>query len=101
MIIDYIIHLYIKWTGKRIDYDWYLTTKHWKRIRKKAIKNADYHCQLCGTYRGKFNVHHNRYYDSGGNSILFNEKKSDVIYVCERCHKTIHYYIWNKNKKAS
>lgn len=103
MIIDYIIHLYIKWTGKRIDYDKYLNSKHWKRIRTKIIKRADYHCQLCGTYRGTFNVHHNRYYDNKGNSILFHEKPSDLIYVCSKCHSVIHKFIYKpkENRKAS
>ncbi|MZK53315.1 hypothetical protein [Clostridium beijerinckii] len=100
ILIDYFMHLYLKWTHKRIDYNLYLKTSHWKRVSHKAIKRANYHCQLCGTYKGVFNVHHNRYYDNKGNSILFHEKPSDLICVCNRCHKTIHHYIWNNIKKA-
>lgn len=94
ILIDYFMHLYLKWTHKRIDYNLYLKTSHWKRVSHKAIKRADYKCMLCNSRKYPLVVHHNNY------DNLFWEKKSDLICVCNRCHKTIHYYIWNNIKKA-
>jgi 5-methylcytosine-specific restriction endonuclease McrA len=96
MILDYFMHLYLKYSHKRINYDDYLKTKHWKRIKYKTMKRADYKCQVCGTRKYSLEVHHNNY-----DNNLFWEKKSDLICVCAKCHRTIHYYIWNNIKKAS
>lgn len=85
----------MKYSKKKIDYNLYLTTNHWKKVRRKAIKRADYKCQICSSRKGTLTVHHNNY------ECLFWEKPKDVICVCTRCHKTIHYYIWNNIKKAS
>jgi 5-methylcytosine-specific restriction endonuclease McrA len=103
IILDYLMHLYIKFTHKRIDYQLYLKTSHWKKIRCKAIKRADYKCQICSNRHEELHVHHNTYYDSKGNSILFWEKPSDLICVCEKCHSVIHSYIYvpKSKRKAS
>lgn len=84
ILVDYIKHLYLKWTGKRIDYDLYLMSKHWKKTRRKAIKRADYKCQLCGTRKDTLQVHHNSYKN------LYWEKKSDLIVLCRKCHAKHH-----------
>jgi 5-methylcytosine-specific restriction endonuclease McrA len=98
MIIDYLKHLYLKITGKRIDYDLYLGSKHWKRTRLKAIKRSDYKCQVCGTRKRTLNVHHNNY-----DNNLYWEKKTDLIVVCDRCHSMIHKFIYKpkENRKVS
>lgn len=92
MILDYIKHLYIKITGKRIDYNKYLSSKHWKRTRAKALKRAKYKCQLCGRKKCTFNVHHNNYKN------LYWEDKSDLIVLCTRCHTMFHSYIRRRGK---
>lgn len=94
LIVDYIIHLYLKWTGKRIDYQKYLNSKHWKRTKYKIMKKSDYKCQICSSRVGSLHIHHNRYYDNNSNSILYWEKSSDLICVCSKCHKIIHTYIY-------
>ena len=86
MIIDYIKHLYLKITGKRIDYDVYLTTKHWKKVSEKAKKRAKNKCSICG-YKSNLVVHHNSY-------NLYHESKSDLVCLCGRCHTLVHSYIW-------
>lgn len=85
LLIDFIKHLYLKWTKKRIDYDLYLMSKHWKKTRAKAVKRADYKCQLCGTRKDKLQVHHNCY------DRLYWEKKSDLVVLCRRCHANYHH----------
>lgn len=49
MIADFFKYLYYKHTDNRINYTKYLMSKHWKKTRAKAVKRADYKCQLCGT----------------------------------------------------
>jgi 5-methylcytosine-specific restriction endonuclease McrA len=102
-ISDFFRHLYLKYTGKRVDYDLYLHTPHWKHTSTKAIKRADYKCQVCGTRKYTLNVHHNCYYDNNSNSILYWEKRTDLIVVCNRCHKVIHKYIYvpKENRNVS
>jgi predicted HNH restriction endonuclease len=94
ILIDYFIHLYLKYTGKRINYDKYLNSKHWKRTRYKAIKRADFKCSICGTRKDILNVHHNNY-----NNVLYWEKSSDLICVCSRCHTVIHKFIYKPKEK--
>lgn len=84
MITDFFKYLYYKHTKKRVDYTEYLRTKHWKKTRLKAIKRADYKCQLCGTREYSLNVHHNSY------NNLYHEKKSDLIVLCRVCHARHH-----------
>lgn len=103
LITDYIKHLYLKYTHKRIDYDLYLQTKHWKNTRYKAIKRANYKCSLCGSRKYTLEVHHNSYYDEKFNNILYWEKQSDLICLCSKCHGFVHTYIYKpkENRKAS
>lgn len=99
LITDYIKHLYLKYTHKRVDYDFYLTTKHWKFTRLKAIKRANYKCSLCGSRRYTLEVHHNSYYDEKLNNILYWEKQSDLICLCSRCHSVYHKIIYIPKSK--
>lgn len=84
VITDYFTHLYYKYTKKRIDYQLYLNSKHWKRTRLKAMKRAEWKCQLCGTRKDTLQVHHNCYKN------LYWERKSDLIVLCRKCHAKHH-----------
>ena len=64
-------------------YDEYLSCDHWNAIRMDKIEESDFKCQLCGN-EDKLNVHHNNY------DNLFMEAKSDLIVLCESCHKKFH-----------
>lgn len=66
-----------------MNHDDYLKTKHWQRVRKRALKRADNHCQLCNSVYD-LNAHHNSYERIG------RERKSDVVVLCMRCHKHYH-----------
>lgn len=97
MLIDYIIHLYLKYTHKRIDYCKYLKSRHWKKVKRKALKRSDYKCQVCSSRNGTLITHHNNY------KCLYNEHSHDIIVVCSRCHEMIHTYIYvpKSKRKAS
>ena len=61
----------------------YLKSQYWQAIREKALKNADYRCQLCNSQEN-LNVHHRTYTNKG------NEKLEDLIVLCNECHKIFH-----------
>lgn len=67
-----------------IDYTHYLTTSHWKEVRREALHRAGHKCQLCGKNNRRLNVHHNAY------DTLWNESHQDVVVLCEPCHKKHH-----------
>lgn len=64
-------------------YDEYLKTNHWQKIRQKMYAESENSCQLCGR-RALLNVHHNNY------ECLGVEKSTDLIVLCEPCHKHHH-----------
>lgn len=68
---------------KTMPYKQYLQTDEWKETRMKALRRADFKCQLCGG-GGLLNVHHNNYKNRG------NEQTADLITLCADCHKTYH-----------
>lgn len=75
--LDYIQKL------KEMPYKEYLETDHWKSKRKRALKRANYKCQLCSS-KESLQVHHNTYKNRG------NEKDEDLIVLCENCHSKYH-----------
>lgn len=66
------------------DYDKYLRSKHWKKIRKKALDRAQYQCQLCASKDAVLDVHHNNYNNIG------KEEEKDLIVLCRPCHRKFH-----------
>ena len=75
--LDYIQEL------KTMPYQEYLQTEHWRNKRKRALKRANYKCQLCSS-KENLQVHHNTYDNRG------NEKDEDLIVLCEICHGKFH-----------
>ena len=69
---------------KEMPYKDYLNTSEWKAKRKKALKSADYKCQLCHADNVELNVHHNNYERRG------EEKSDDLIVLCKKCHAKHH-----------
>lgn len=67
-----------------MDYDMYLLTEHWVKIRRDALKRAGWRCQICNTDKG-LNVHHRTY------EHLWNEEISDLTVLCFACHSRHHH----------
>jgi ribosomal protein L44E len=73
-------------------YTHYLTSHHWRRLRKQAMARANYRCMQCGvedpnqdTKRGtRLQVHHHTYERIGA------EHLEDLAVVCGRCHQAEH-----------
>lgn len=62
------------------DYDAYLKSERWQRLRSFKLKKAEYQCQMCGENRVKLEVHHNSYKNIGC------EAEKDLIVLCSDCH---------------
>jgi len=62
----------------------YLQTQHWQNRRKRALRRAEYTCQLCNDGDGILHVHHKTYENLGC------EEDNDLIVLCENCHQTFH-----------
>jgi hypothetical protein len=69
---------------RKKEYDDYIDSDHWKKIRTEALERANYKCQLCGKTHGQLHVHHNNYKNLG------NEKPSDLFVLCGYCHSKYH-----------
>lgn len=67
----------------RVDYEDYLQSDHWKKVRSNALKRAQKRCQLCSS-RKRLEVHHNTYANLG------HESPADVIVLCHQCHGKHH-----------
>jgi predicted HNH restriction endonuclease len=73
----------------RRTYSDYLKTGHWLAIKKKKLRQTRFMCEECGG-KERLQVHHKRYKNNKGKSILYNERMRDLIVLCENCHKRIH-----------
>lgn len=68
---------------ERIDYDEYMNSKQWRRIRKWVLTFWGNKCALC-TSSIRMSVHH-RTYERLGKELL-----TDLIALCGRCHNVHH-----------
>tara|TARA_R110000851_G_C12777594_1_gene534934 strand:+ start:47 stop:589 length:543 start_codon:yes stop_codon:yes gene_type:complete len=67
-------------------YQSYLKTKEWYKIRNLSLKYSEYKCSRCGNSEN-LQTHHLNYNNLG------NEEISDLITVCNSCHKKFHKII--------
>lgn len=70
-----------------MDYEDYLLSDHWKVIKKRKIKQANYQCEVCGEDEIMLQVHH-KHYDNLGC-----EKDEDLAVLCPHCHQDVHKII--------
>lgn len=75
-LLNYLVRKY------KIDYKEYLLSDHWVEF-SFYIKNKINSCQLCSS-KTKLQLHHNNY------DCLYNEKESDVVVLCKKCHEKFH-----------
>lgn len=58
----------------------------WDVIRKKAYKNAEGRCQICGRKVARLEAHERWVYDEESKT----QKLSEIVAVCHSCHSVIH-----------
>lgn len=67
----------------------YLRSPHWKKLRRRALMYAGHKCITCGS-KVRLEVHHLRYVDERGKSILWHERMSDLAVLCHKHHRGFH-----------
>jgi len=70
-------------------YEEYIKSDKWKTIAEETKRLAGYKCQVCNSADKTLYAHHRTYARQGS------ELQSDLICLCEDCHKLFHDY---KNK---
>ena len=68
-------------------YNDYLQSDHWKQLRLSVLKRANFKCERCASDKiitDAHHVHHINYRN------LIDVGMTDLMAVCERCHKKIH-----------
>lgn len=69
----------------RAEYEEYLQSNQWQSKRRQKAEEQNYFCQKCHKKVLKgFHIHHLTY------KRLKNERLSDLMFLCEDCHKTFH-----------
>lgn len=63
--------------------DVYRATIHWEERRQLALEHGGFICESCGS-TGILQIHHLSY------AHLFNEPNSDLMVLCNPCHKVCH-----------
>lgn len=70
----------------KIKYEDYLKSKEWKTKREKIAQERNYICEKCKKQIIKgYHIHHINYDNFG------NEKESDLMFLCKKCHEKIHH----------
>lgn len=72
-------------------YENYIVSDKWKARRKEILARDNYTCKQCGSH-DYLQVHHINY------KRLEYELDSDLVSVCQECHKRIHKH-YGKNAK--
>lgn len=68
------------------EYRTYLKSDTWNKLRKEAVKRDRHRCVRCG-YIGNLQVHHINY---NGIYENFNFSVSQLVTLCNECHKDEH-----------
>ena len=80
------LEIYYEMLNDKQDYHEYIKSPEWKEVSRQAKERAGYRCQLCNRSGDDKSLHtHHRTYDR-----LFFELESDLIVLCESCHKKLH-----------
>ena len=74
------------------DYQIYLQSDHWKKLRQLKINHVGYKCQDCGNQKD-IQVHHLKY------RKIYNVKLNDLLVLCRTCHVKRHKKINLKSTK--
>ena len=80
------LEVYREMLNEKLDYQEYIKSPEWQETSKKAKERVNYHCQLCNREGDDttLHTHHNNY------ERLGLEFDSDLIVLCNSCHKKHH-----------
>lgn len=75
---------------RQMPYASYLQTRHWARMRRRALERAHFRCEGCPTRSRVLDVHHLTY------ARLGCELPDDLMVLCRPCHDFEHN--WDVNQ---
>lgn len=75
-----------EWLQQKSPYYDQLETPQWKSYREFIFTVRGRKCEICGNEK-KLNIHHVKYIS---NRFAWEYLPSDVLVVCESCHRNIH-----------
>lgn len=75
-----------EWSKKRSPYHDQLEMPQWKSYREFILAVRGRKCEICGNEKN-LNIHHVKYIN---NRFAWEYLPSDVLVVCESCHRNIH-----------
>lgn len=67
----------------REEYNAYILSEQWRRIRINVLARADGKCEACEIHRAYLEVHHLHY------KTFKNESLTDLVACCPECHKLL------------
>jgi 5-methylcytosine-specific restriction endonuclease McrA len=79
---------------RREEYQKFLKSEEWAKIRADVIMLAEYKCEMCGFRPKVFQVHHLNYDKPWGQ-----EEPGDLACLCGRCHDKEHGKPRRRRKK--
>jgi HNH endonuclease len=63
----------------------YLKSEKWQALVEIVARRAEYRCERCESDEEyEYNVHHLTY------ERVYNERLSDLVYLCKKCHRYEH-----------
>ena len=68
-----------------MNYQQYLDSSWWKLRKRIFLNEQGKKCSFCSS-KNELDVHHLNYQNLG------DERDSDLLVLCRRCHKDIHYF---------
>jgi hypothetical protein len=68
------------------DYETYLKTEYWTKLRESVLRRDNFKCRICNNGDGILQAHHRSY------KWMWNPEKeiNDLTTLCQECHKLFH-----------
>jgi hypothetical protein len=66
-----------------VNYDSYIRSVQWKRVRGEYLKRVGWKCERCYTRQARY-LHHLTYVNLG------HEEPNDLMALCYECHESMH-----------
>ena len=86
-----IEHLNEVGKATKVNYDRYVKSDLFEKRKESYLNYTDYHCQICGKELHKgATLHHMRYKNDWGMSLVGRERINDVCVIHSNCHHNYH-----------
>jgi len=69
--------------ARKNDYNKYINSESWKRLKSSALERANGKCQFCGKPASE--IHHKKY-----PKVFSDDKLDNLVACCKKCHSLQH-----------